>query len=197
MFTISYPSTHKVQEVSLFQAIAHAFSAPQTQPPASTNLTSIAELLRRHPNRCIAVFPECTTTNGKGILKLSTSLTGTPTETKIFPISLRYNPPDVATPVPGMYFRFVWNLLSKPTHYIRVRIAEGITAKNVKAADRRTSSPHGDITTESGESLTKEQQALLAEVADSLARLGRVKRVGLGVQDKKQFVAVWWKSKKR
>ena len=56
---------------------------------------------------------------------------------------------------------------------------------------------HDDTPAGSDEPLTNEQQALLAEVADSLARLGRVKRVGLGVQDKKQFVAVWGKSKHR
>lgn len=38
---------------------------------------------------------------------------------------------------------------------------------------------------------TPSEQALLNQVADSLARLGRVKRVGLGVAEKKEFVRVW------
>jgi hypothetical protein len=33
-------------------------------------------------------------------------------------------------------------------------------------------------------------------VADDLARLGRVKRVGLGVKEKEDFVRVWKKTRK-
>ena len=35
------------------------------------------------------------------------------------------------------------------------------------------------------------EKDLLDHVGDSLARLGRVKRVGLGVQEKRDFVRMW------
>lgn len=110
---------------------------------------------------------------------------------------------------------FLWNLLSKPTHYIRVRIAEGITARDLEATSSPTRSSRSgarerksannplaaledqDGQPESEEPLNHEQQALLVQVAQALARLGRVKRVGLGVQEKKQFVSVWGKTKRR
>lgn len=44
----------------------------------------------------------------------------------------------------------------------------------------------------SGESgITAEEQKLLDRVAEALARLGRAKRVGLTVEDKKAFVKAW------
>ncbi|KAL1955475.1 hypothetical protein VTO42DRAFT_8501 [Malbranchea cinnamomea] len=207
IFTISYPSTRKVRQISLLQAIFHAFSVPQLDPPPSATLTDIVTLLKRHPNRCVAVFPECTTTNGKGILQLSPSLITTSPETKIFPISLRYTPADITTPVPRTYFSFLWNLLSKPTHYIRVRIAEPITVKraieSAESAWPSSSNAQGrrimdeDRILKSEDPLSTVQDALLEQVAEALARLGRVKRVGLGVHEKKQFVVMWTKGKRR
>jgi hypothetical protein len=39
--------------------------------------------------------------------------------------------------------------------------------------------------------LVEPERKVLDMVADSLARLGRVKRVGLGVREKARFVDVW------
>jgi hypothetical protein len=38
---------------------------------------------------------------------------------------------------------------------------------------------------------TAEEQKLLDRVGEALARLGRVKRVGLTLKEKKAFVALW------
>lgn len=46
-------------------------------------------------------------------------------------------------------------------------------------------------------SVTKEERAFLDRIAEALARLGRVKRVGLGVEDKKDFIAMWTKTKRK
>jgi hypothetical protein len=43
--------------------------------------------------------------------------------------------------------------------------------------------------------VTAEEQRVLDRVAEDLARLGRVKRVGLGVQEKIEFVKLWRKRK--
>lgn len=40
---------------------------------------------------------------------------------------------------------------------------------------------------------TKEERAFLDRIAEALARLGRVKRVGLGVKDKEDFIKMWSK----
>jgi hypothetical protein len=168
----------------------------------------LSELLEKYPSRPIAVFAECTTTNGRGILPLSRSLASAPPRTKIYPISLRYTEPDITTPVPGCYTSFLWNLLSKPTHFIRVRVAEYVSTSSKSPSeahstsngffddDEDNSSSASLLETTSTE-LNKEEKALLDHVGESLARLGRVKRVGLGVKEKADFVRAWTRHRRR
>ncbi|OTA67123.1 hypothetical protein K449DRAFT_412795 [Hypoxylon sp. EC38] len=197
IFTISYPNTRKVQRVSLLRAILLALSSPVLSPPSPNNLTTLRALVEQNPHRVIAVFPEMTTTNGKGILPFSPSLLSAPADAKIFPVSMRYTPPDITTPVPGAYLSFLWNLLSRPTHLIRVRIAEGVS--NDSSATTNDTSPASDTSdTISGdeEEVTPEERALLDKISDALARLARNKRVGLTLRDKAAFIEAWNKGKK-
>lgn len=212
IFTISYPRTRKVARVGLFGAIWHALSPAQlrTAPPPSSaaHLTSIADLIAAHPRRIIAVFPECATTNGQGILPFSPSLLTVPGNVKIFPVSIRYTSPDIATPVPGAWFTFLWKLLSRPTHVMRIRIADavynttgmvdglgvvsGIDGARQGARSRATIAESSDDENEDGP-VTVQEQRVLDRVAENLARLGRNKRVGLTVEDKAKFVEAWEK----
>jgi 1-acyl-sn-glycerol-3-phosphate acyltransferase len=201
IFTASYPNTRQVERISLLQAILRAFAVPSTEPAPGARMVDVSTLVEKHPNRPIVLFPECTTTNGRGILTLSNSLLSASPKTKIFPVNLRYTPMDIVTPIPGSYISMLWTLLSKPTHCIRVRIAESITAdQNAKDAPparstRKTTynTNYLDILDQDGkeEEASISEKALLDNVADSLARLGRVKRVGLGVKDKKEFARAW------
>lgn len=217
IFTVSYPHTRQVQYISLFDAIFRAFAKPQQHPSKNAKMTDLKTLVKEHPKRVIVVFPECTTTNGRGILPFSPSLLTTPPGTKIFPISLRYTPPDVTTPVPGKYWTFIWNLLSQPTHCIRVRIAEVVynTSKPTDAVAEKKEKylssyldtlGEDSARTSSTDTLTSlsdqpaevnaEEKRVLDKVGEALARLGRVKRVGLTAKDKEDFCAVWSKKRK-
>lgn len=195
MFTASYPSTRLVHRISLFQAIIRAFQYPHYEPPSKAKLVDLQILRRKNPNRIIAVFPECTTTNGRGILPFSGSLLTAPSTAKIFPLSLRYTPADITTPVPNTYLAFLWNLLSKPTHCIRVRIAESVY--NTTQSDDTASSTDTLLESAGGDPSNVAERKLLDRVAEALARLGRVKRVGLGVKDKMGFIKTWSKSRSR
>jgi 1-acylglycerol-3-phosphate O-acyltransferase len=197
-----------------------AFLTPQEKPHPKARLVDLQTMLAENPNQPVVVFPECTTTNGKGILPLAPSLLTTPGKTKVFPVSLRYSPQDITTPIPNTFGTFLWNLCSRPTHYIRVRIAEAVF--NTSAAAETPSGPAAKTTSyktnffdsmqdERASSvdtivpddadrqaiLTKEETAFLDRVALTLARLGRVKRVGLGVSEKQDFVQSWTKSRSR
>jgi 1-acyl-sn-glycerol-3-phosphate acyltransferase len=215
IFTVSYPHTRQVEYISLFGAIFRALSSPKEFPSRGAKLTDLKNLVAEHPERVIVVFPECTTTNGKGILPFSPSLLTTPPGTKIFPISLRYSPPDITTPVPGQYWAFIWNLLSQPTHCIRVRIAEAVyntsnptevTEKKDKfltnildslAEDSALTSSTDTLTSLNDQSeINAEERRVLDKVGEALARLGRVKRVGLGVRDKAAFIEAWSKRRR-
>lgn len=215
IFTVSYPHIRQVEYISLFGAILRALAKPKEYPSKGAKLTDLKTLVAEHPNRAIVVFPECTTTNGKGILPFSPSLLTTPPGTKIFPISLRYTPPDITTPVPGQYSSFIWNLLSQPTHCIRVRIAEVVynTSKPTEASEKKdkfltnildslvddsamTSSTDTLSSLNDQPDVNAEEKRVLDKVGEALARLGRVKRVGLTVRDKIAFIEAWSKKKK-
>ena len=57
--------------------------------------------------------------------------------------------------------------------------------------DDRTSSSDTSLNSEDAESMNAAEKRVLDKVAEALARLGRVKRVGLGVKDKDEFVKAW------
>ena len=134
-------------------------------------------------------------------------------------MSLRYSAPDITTPISASFGTFLWNLCSKPTHCIRVRIAEATYNTSADASEsgpsakkssyktnffdslsEDTASSVGTLTAgdaEKPERLSKEEKAFLDKVAEALARLGRVKRVGLGVKEKQDFMRSWIKSRSR
>ena len=199
IFTASFPSTRQLERVTLLQAILRAFQAPRVQAPVHSKLYDLETLMRLHPHQAIVVFPECTTTNGRGILPFSTSLLTTPPTAKIFPVSLRYTAADITTPVPGMYWTFLWNLLSKPTHCIRVRIAESTynnAIPNVHVdlmQEDRASSSDTLLGSDEGDTPSSSEKKVLERVSEALARLGKARTVGLNVKDKTGFVKAYKK----
>lgn len=212
IFTASYPNTRKVEQISLLQAILRAFASPQTTPPANAQLVEISLLQRTYPERTIVTFPECTTTNGRGILPLSPCLLSAKRDTRIFPVILTYTPADIVTPVPGSYFAFVWALMSTFKHSLRIRVAApvvGTSETNGASTSSRKNTYETNIldildsdeaegsTTREGRTITPGEKAFLNRISESLVRLGRAKRVGLGVQDKVEFARLWAKRQRR
>ncbi|EMC98914.1 hypothetical protein BAUCODRAFT_65112 [Baudoinia panamericana UAMH 10762] len=235
VFTESYRNSKQVRPISQETALANCFSV--TNPLAlGTELETfeLEMLVRRNPGRIIVVFPEATTSNGRGILNLSPSLLSAAKDIKIFPISLRYTPSDVVTPIPGWLeaFRFIWRLNSRPSHCIRVRIGKALTistpstfdsledgspaskAKLRATADRASvgrgsfeanffdtlqatsaQKVSGESETDDDDGISATEKRALDAVADDLARLGRVKRVSLGVEEKAKFLQAWEKGR--
>ncbi|KAF9872054.1 vacuolar protein sorting protein vps66 [Colletotrichum karsti] len=197
IFTISYPNTRSVQRISLLRAVLYALSPICFAPPQGAKLTDLAALLERYPDRVVAVFPEGATTNGKGVLPFTPSLLAAKPDVHIFPVSIRYTPADVTTPVPGRWFKFLWDLLSRPTTCIRVRVAESIlnsSAAQTNGVSSSSSADSGSAQRRMGgepSTLSTEEQRVLDKVAEALARLCRNKRVGLTLRDKAAFVDAW------
>ncbi|KAK1770706.1 hypothetical protein QBC33DRAFT_609276 [Phialemonium atrogriseum] len=200
IFTVSRPGSRKVRRVGLARAVALALSPAQfsgldDDAPRGTTTTDLRALARRHPGRVIAVFPECATTNGRGILPFSPSLLAAPAAAPVFPVSIRYTPADITTPVPGLaaWVAFLWKLLSRPTHCIRVRIAEGVRV--VAAPGDGDGEGEGEGEEATGD-VTSQERRVLDRIAEALARLGRNKRVGLTLRDKARFVEAWRRGRK-
>jgi 1-acyl-sn-glycerol-3-phosphate acyltransferase len=225
IFTRSYPNSRRVERITLFRAIMLAFSPPTISPADETKLVTLASLIESNPGSIICVFPECTTTNGRGILPLSPSLLSAKGNTKIYPVNLRYTPQDVTTPVSGGYISWLYQLLSKPSHQMRVRIATRVYNSNsIDAPARNPEKAVGTgydanifdtpdfrngangrleqetgmhiVTGETEGEVSTQEQKVLDRVAEDLARLGRVKRVGLDMGDKIEFLKVWLKRRR-
>lgn len=176
VFSAAYPSTELVQPISTLSALLSPFRTPVLSPAKDTKLYTVAELQALYPGRILAIFPECTTSNGRGVLRLSPVVDSLPSQTPIFPLSVRYNPADITVPIPGKSsaLRFLFNLLGRWTHGIRVRIGEKIILEEGE---------HGRNVEE--------------EVGEGMARLGRVRRLDLGVREKRSFAVAWRKNSKR
>jgi 1-acylglycerol-3-phosphate O-acyltransferase len=115
-----------VRRLTLPQAILLALVPVLNSPPSDATLIDLKALLARHPERAIVVFLEYATTKGKGMAPHISSFLTVTTTASVFPISIWYTPQDVVTQIPGAYLMFLWNLLSRPVHRIRVHIAEDI-----------------------------------------------------------------------
>ncbi len=78
-----------------------------------------------------------------------------------------------------------------------MRIAESVYNQRVNqddvSHDDRASSSDTLLGSEEGENMNASEKRVLERVANALTRLGRVKRVGLGVKDKEGFVKMWTK----
>nr|POF05926.1 putative lysophosphatidic acid:oleoyl-coa acyltransferase [Quercus suber] len=222
IFTQSQHGSRQVRAISLESALASCFSVqnPLEMVGEQPKATDLLKLTSQNPGRVIVVFPESTTSNGRGILTLSPSLLSAARDTKIYPVSLRYTPADVVTPIPGWFeaARFIWRLNSRQTHCIRVRIGGSLTLSNPGVASSESSpipakralpvkngmesnffdtlqasakqQPNNGV---EEDDLSSSERQVLDAVADSLARLGRVKRVDLGVEQKTKFVQAWSK----
>ncbi|KAF1961964.1 hypothetical protein CC80DRAFT_531723 [Byssothecium circinans] len=206
VFTRSWVGEKKVEVISLFRAICLAFSKPELEPPTNAKLITLSELTERFPDSIICVFPETTTTNGRGILRFSPSLLTVNPRTKIYPVHVKYTPGDITTPVPGTVLSWTWRLLSKPTHVMRVRIARQIYNNTADPDAARASAVDSGFNTNifdgpqmrNGVGTPEKERELewLESVREDFARLGRVKRTALGAEEKVAFVKVWGRKRR-
>ncbi|KXS98799.1 hypothetical protein AC578_2063 [Pseudocercospora eumusae] len=211
IFTQSFPNSRKVKQLSLESAVASCFCFPGPE----SDLVDLADLSRTNPSRIIIVFPETTTSNGRGVLRLSPSLLSAGRDTRVTPISLKYTPSDVVTPIPGWIEapRFLWKLCSRQTHCIRVRVGHALTmteAQKAQSSELASREARGrqqknvydtnffdSLQSKENEKMsdvaqpTEAEQRALDLIAEELSRLGRVKTLGLGLEEKIQFVNAW------
>lgn len=90
VFTESFAGVKGVKAVSLAQAMALCFCKPRIKPDEGEEVQSLESMVTRNKQRCIVVFPEATTSNGRSILRLAPSVLSAGQDTRVFPVSLRY-----------------------------------------------------------------------------------------------------------
>ncbi|KAG5517955.1 hypothetical protein PMAC_000410 [Pneumocystis sp. 'macacae'] len=163
IFTISFSNTLLVEHVSGIKAMFYMLSTPKK--PVHEHNTTLDNLSKLYPNRIISVFPEGTTSNGRGLLLFTQSLQSSAPQTRIFPLSIKYNL-YLTTPHPGSLFTFLFRLTFKLSHKIHIKISKTpIILSNYKEVDEITSL--------------------------SLSKLSKVPRLNLGIDEKITFLKAW------
>ncbi|EPS38289.1 hypothetical protein H072_7919 [Dactylellina haptotyla CBS 200.50] len=215
IFLVPSFDTPYVFQLTLLQTIFYTFTPP-TSKPYSTKPTTIAEVVAKNPHRIIVIFPEGTTSNGRALLRFAPAFDSFATQYKssgenghgngkipknlIFPISLRYLPSATTTPLPGSYGVFLWRLLGQPSQTIKVRIGEAVRIGELeKSTDSLATTSSSETITEKTIVRSPEDSAarvprvgaLEEKVGEILVRVGRIRRVGLGVKEKIGFWNAW------
>ncbi|BFZ59656.1 Lysophosphatidic acid:oleoyl-CoA acyltransferase 1 [Saitoella coloradoensis] len=173
LFTQSYPGTSLVEPISFPMAILRYLLKPSVKAPTS-GMMELKDVTNKWQKRIVVVFPEGTATNSRGLLASTPSLSLTGVKTRIWPYTIKYTPTaDLSTPITGFKasWSFFWRFLSQFKREIKLRRA----AQPIIVDDEE----------KDGEVVEK--------VMDALARVGRMRRLGLGVQEKRDFLDIWGK----
>ncbi|KAG4304898.1 hypothetical protein PORY_001573 [Pneumocystis oryctolagi] len=121
IFTICFSDTPFVKHVSGIKLIFYMLSTPKKS--SYKDCVTLDNLSKLYPNRIICVFPEGTTSNGCGLLLFTQSLQSIAPQSKVFPLSIKYDP-YLTTPHPGSLLTFLFRFTFKLTHKIRIKTSE-------------------------------------------------------------------------
>ncbi|TFY59808.1 hypothetical protein EVJ58_g5549 [Rhodofomes roseus] len=183
------------KQVSLF-GILHAIgNVPEAVQPGTSGIKSLEEI-RSNADRPVVVFPECTTSNGRGLLRFAELFKGVSvpvTKFKVFVMCVRYDPPAALSPtmthsIPSNALNPIPHLFSLTTSLVpftmSIRLlapSESPSSGSFLASEFLAEGKHDDYLTEACASL--------------IAQIGKMKRVGFGWEDKIAFLE-FYKSKK-
>ncbi|KAH0587461.1 hypothetical protein H2248_006245 [Termitomyces sp. 'cryptogamus'] len=158
-------------------------NSSNSKPPLSL------ESLRKNADRPIVIFPECTTSNGRGLLRFAKVFRQeVPAKGyQVFVMCVRYDPPASMTPTPTLSipcstFNPLPHLFSLASSIVPPTISIRLLAPS-----ESPSSPLFIVSEIITHSAFQDDQ--LAEVSAVLiSQLGKLKRIGMGWEDKARFL---------
>ncbi|KAJ3067259.1 hypothetical protein HDU98_009540 [Podochytrium sp. JEL0797] len=168
VFTEICGATNRVRKVSFLTALLRTGEYPTLENPECT--MTIAEICALDPGTPVVVFPEGTTTNGRGLLRFARVLEGVRGGITVVGIRYLFVEFDPAYIVGG-----------KASHLIGVA-AQWVNVLDVKTCDFVPA---------------REAEGVTESVAQRVELLTGLKRTGFGVEDKKAFFDLWLKPKKK
>ncbi|KAF8450409.1 hypothetical protein L210DRAFT_3437783 [Boletus edulis BED1] len=173
------------RRMSLLSMIRATGRTPQS--PSSSSFTSLEDI-RQSAGRPVVVFPECTTSNGRGLLRFARVFEGYNVPVKecnVFIMCTRYNPPTIFQPslthsIPSSALNPLYHLFT---------IAGALSPQSMAVRMLPLSeSPSSQLFVVS-EVVPDLVVDTLSEVcAILIARIGKMKRIGLGWEDKVSFL---------
>ncbi|KZP32857.1 hypothetical protein FIBSPDRAFT_774026 [Athelia psychrophila] len=176
----------RVSLINMLRATGHALPYVAT----SGGSTSTLEEIRRAAGGPVVVFPECTTSNGRGLLRFADVFREYEMPVKgfnVFVMCVRYDPPTNMLPtlshsIPSSLlnpFPHLLNLASAlPPHPISIRLLN---------ASEGPSSPTF-VLSEVVSGMNMGQDVLSETCATLIALIGKMKRTGMGWEDKVAFL---------
>ncbi|KAG1833035.1 hypothetical protein EV424DRAFT_1366800 [Suillus variegatus] len=176
---------HGFRQVSLLEIISSTGKTPSA--PSSVHLRSLDDI-RRSARRPVVVFPECTTSNGRGLLRFADVFNGASVPTKgynMFLMCVRYDPPTASQPslshsVPAATLNPLRHLL---------QICTSLSPQSISIRQLPLSESPSSQLFIVNEVVPEPRSDVLAEVcAVLIARMGKMKRVGFGWEDKYAFL---------
>ncbi|KAF9482493.1 hypothetical protein BDN70DRAFT_875059 [Pholiota conissans] len=156
--------------------------------PAPNSQTSTLEEIRRNASGPVVVFPECTTSNGRGLLRFAEVFRqNVPVNGyQVFVMSVRYDPPGVVAPtlthtIPSNS----WNPL---THLFW--LSTSLSATEISIRLLAPSESPGNQLFFASEILSDYagDDQLSETCATLIAQMGKLKRTGMGWEDKSNFL---------
>jgi len=158
---------------------------PSDTPPAPL------EEIRRSSDRPVVVFPECTTSNGRGLLRFADVFEhekNIPVKGyDVFVMCVRYDPPTAS--VPSLSLSIPFDSLNPLGHLFSLARAIAPLTLSIRLLTLSESPSSGsfmlsDVLTNGGRG-----DDLLSEACATLiAQVGKIKRTGMGWEDKASFL---------
>jgi len=181
--------------VSLFTALRLSGKVPPyvaNGPPGAT-----LDLIRKKANKPLVVFPECTTSNGRGLLRFANVFQGEKIPTKayqVFVMCIRYDPP--TTMKPTLTHSIAGDTLNPLSHAFSLCTALSSQTMSVRLlAPSESPSSQLFMVNEVITGVTGEDQ--LSEACASLiAQIGKMKRTGMGWEDKAALLELYQTKRK-
>ncbi|KAI0269167.1 hypothetical protein BC834DRAFT_932181 [Gloeopeniophorella convolvens] len=198
---ISTPGTTSLQPVdivgfrraSLLRMITFTGRTPFV---ASAGNFSSLEEIRRSANRPVVVFPECTTSNGRGLLRFAEVFKDRAVPVsgyKVFVMCVRYDPPNALSPTLSHSIPSILNPLPHIMSLVSTITPLNISIRLLPPAESPSSSSFmaseiipGDV----GE------DTLSAVCAGLISQLGRMKKTNMGWENKVLFLNLYREKQK-
>ncbi|OAX43876.1 hypothetical protein K503DRAFT_846896 [Rhizopogon vinicolor AM-OR11-026] len=173
------------RQVSLLEMVSSAGNTPSA--PSSASVHSLEDI-RHSARRPVVVFPECTTSNGRSLLRFADVFNGANVPVmgyNIFLMCVRYDPPTPSQP--SLSHSIPDTTLNPLRHLFKICTSlppQTITIRQLPLSE----SPSSQLFMVN-EVVPEPRSDVLAEVcAVLIARIGKMKRVGFGWEDKNAFL---------
>ncbi|KAL5527438.1 hypothetical protein ACEPAG_6229 [Sanghuangporus baumii] len=179
-------------EVSLLRMVSICGRVPPYGIKVPMSLLTIDEVRQRAKDsgRPLAMFPECTTSNGRGLLRFSNILKGISVPVKdfnVFVMCIRIDPPTTLSPTLSLPIPSA--VLNPITHIFTISssiLPHTISIRLLAPSDSPNSATSTPDDIPSG--LRKEDDVLIEVCSNLMSDIGRMKRTGMGWEEKSMFI---------